>query len=69
MIAIVGTGGTAAVLAKALSARGERPGRARTAGGVPAEAGAAFVVTGDDRSNLRLLRELRRMRPDLLLLA
>ena len=69
MISIVGSGGTAAVLARALAARGEKPRRAPNAGSVPAEAGAAFIVSGDDRANLGLVRELRRRRPDLLLLA
>jgi nanoRNase/pAp phosphatase (c-di-AMP/oligoRNAs hydrolase) len=68
MICILGRGEAGAALARALAARGERPRRASRASAVPAEAGAAFVVTGDGWSNLGLVRELRARRPDLLLL-
>jgi len=68
MICILGRGEAGAALARALSARGERPRRASRASAVPAEAGAAFVVTGDGWANLGLVRELRARRPDLLLL-
>lgn len=69
MMTIIGAGSTAAALSRALAARGERPRRAGRASAIPAEAGAAFIVTGDDGSNLRLVRELRGRRPDLLLLS
>lgn len=69
MISVLGSGQTASALARALSARGERPQRARRASAVPPDSGAAFVVTGDDHSNLRLVRELRARLPDLLLLS
>jgi len=36
---------------------------------VPADAGAVFVVSGDDRLNLELARRLRRTRPEILVLA
>jgi len=68
MISILGGGSLAGVLARALAGRGERPRRSRLARDVPPEAGAAFVLAGDDRQNLALVRELRRRRPDLLLL-
>jgi len=68
MISILGSGRTAAALARALSSRGERPQRARRASAVPPDAGATFVLAGDDPANLRLVRELRGRRPDLLLL-
>ena len=68
MISILGRGETGRSLARALSARGEMPRRADRASAVPLDAGAAFVLTGDDASNLRLVRELRAGRPDLLVL-
>jgi nanoRNase/pAp phosphatase (c-di-AMP/oligoRNAs hydrolase) len=68
MISILGSGPTATVLARAMAARGERPRRALRVSAVPAEAGAAFVLTGDAAVDLRSVRELRRRRPELLLL-
>ncbi len=69
MISILGAGDNADALARALAARGERPHRARGASSVPPDAGAAFVLGQDDRTGARLVRELRCLRPDLLLLA
>ena len=68
MISILGAGESASALARALTARGERPQRVGRASKVAGDAGAAFVVTGDDSTNLAGVSELRARRPDLLIL-